>query len=56
MLRTLATSAAALLALAPALAGRLETRGKTVALTLSGGNVDPESYREMLAAEGPTPA
>jgi threonine dehydratase len=35
-------------ALAALLAGRLETRGKTVALTLSGGNVDPESYREML--------
>ncbi len=39
-------------ALAALLAGRLETRGKTVALTLSGGNVDPETCREMLAAEG----
>jgi hypothetical protein len=27
-----------------------------VALTLSGGNVDPETYREMLAAEGSAPA
>ena len=36
-------------ALAALLAGRLETRGKTVALTLSGGNVDPKIYREMLA-------
>ena len=43
-------------ALAALLAGRLETRGKTVALTLSGGNVDPETYREMLAAEGSAPA
>ncbi len=43
-------------ALAALLAGRLETRGKTVALTLSGGNVDPESYREILAAEGAAPA
>ncbi len=43
-------------ALAALLAGRLETRGKTVALTLSGGNVDPESYREMLAAAGSAPA
>jgi threonine dehydratase len=43
-------------ALAALLAGRLETRGKTVALTLSGGNVDPEIYREMLAAEGSAPA
>ena len=43
-------------ALAALLAGRLETHGKTVALTLSGGNVDPETYREMLAAEGSAPA
>ncbi len=43
-------------ALAAVLAGRLETRGKTVALTLSGGNVDPEIYREMLAVEGSAPA
>jgi threonine dehydratase len=35
-------------ALAALLAGRLETRGKTVALTLSGANVDAETYREML--------
>ncbi len=43
-------------ALAAVLAGRLETHGKTVALTLSGGNVDPETYREMLAAEASAPA
>ena len=43
-------------ALAALLAGRLETRGKTVALTLSGGNVDPNTYREMLAAEASAPA
>ena len=38
-------------ALAALLAGRLDARGKTVALTLSGANVDPETYREVLAAE-----
>ncbi len=43
-------------ALAAVLAGRLETRGKTVALTLSGGNVDPKIYREVLAAEVTAPA
>jgi threonine dehydratase len=43
-------------ALAALLAGRFETRGKTVALTLSGGNVDPETYREILAAEDSAPA
>jgi threonine dehydratase len=43
-------------ALAALLAGRLETHGKTVALTLSGGNVDPIIYREMLAAEASAPA
>jgi threonine dehydratase len=43
-------------ALAAVLAGRLEVRGKTVALTLSGGNVDPKTYCEMLAAEGSAPA
>jgi len=42
-------------ALAALLAGRLETRGKTVALTLSGGNVDPNIYREMLAVEASAP-
>ncbi len=35
-------------ALAALLAGRLEARGKTVALTLSGGNVDRETYRRAL--------
>jgi threonine dehydratase len=36
-------------ALAALLAGRFDARGKTVALTLSGGNVDPEAYRRVLA-------
>ena len=38
-------------ALAALLAGRLDAHGKTVALTLSGANVDPETYREVLAVE-----
>ncbi len=42
-------------ALAALLAGRLETRGKTVALILSGGNVDPDNFREVLAAEATPP-
>ncbi len=42
-------------ALAALLAGRLEARGKTVALTLSGANVDAEIYREMPAAEETAP-
>ncbi|MBW7945508.1 MAG: threonine/serine dehydratase [Sphingomonadaceae bacterium] len=35
-------------ALAAALSGKLDLRGKTVALTLSGGNVDAETYRACL--------
>lgn len=35
-------------ALAAALSGKLDLRGKTVALTLSGGNVDAETYRVCL--------
>lgn len=35
-------------ALAAALSGKLDLRGKTVALTLSGGNVDAETYRTCL--------
>ncbi|MHA1151902.1 MAG: threonine/serine dehydratase [Alphaproteobacteria bacterium] len=42
-------------ALAALLTGHLETRGKTVALTLSGANVEPETFREMLVAEASTP-
>jgi threonine dehydratase len=34
--------------LAAVLCGRYDARGKTVALTLSGGNVDPETYRSAL--------
>ena len=34
--------------LAAVLSGRFDARGKTVALTLSGGNVDPETFRKVL--------
>jgi threonine dehydratase len=37
-------------ALAAVLSGRFEARGKAVALTLSGGNVDPETYGRLIAA------
>jgi threonine dehydratase len=37
-------------ALAALLAGRIEAAGKVVALTLSGGNVDAESYCQILTA------
>lgn len=40
-------------ALAAALSGKLPTRGRTVAVVCSGGNVDPEAFAEILAA---TPA
>ncbi len=39
-------------ALAALLAERLDARGKTVALTLSGANVDPQTYREALEQIG----
>lgn len=35
-------------ALAAVLAGRIDCRGKTVAIVLSGGNVDPELYAEAI--------
>ncbi len=35
--------------LAAVLSGRFDARGKTVALTLSGGNVDPETFQKVLA-------
>jgi threonine dehydratase len=35
--------------LAAVLAGRIETRGRTIALTLSGGNVDPGIFHQALA-------
>jgi threonine dehydratase len=35
-------------ALAALLSERLDARGKTVALTLSGANVDPQTFREVL--------
>ena len=34
--------------LAAVLAGKLETAGRTVGIVLSGGNVDPESYAEII--------
>jgi len=37
-------------ALAAVLAGRIETRGRAVAVVLSGGNVDDELLREVLAS------
>ncbi len=39
-------------ALAALLSGRLDARGKTVALTLSGANVDPQTHREALEQIG----
>ena len=39
-------------ALAALLSDRLNARGKTVALTLSGANVDPQTYREVLEQIG----
>jgi threonine dehydratase len=36
-------------ALAAVLSGRFETRGRTIALTGSGGNVDPETFARALA-------
>ncbi len=37
-------------ALAAALSGRLDCRGRTVAVVLSGGNVDPELYARILSS------
>jgi threonine dehydratase len=37
-------------ALAAVLAGRVETRGRTVAVVLSGGNIDDTLLAEILAA------
>jgi threonine dehydratase len=37
-------------ALAAALAGRIETRGRTIAVVLSGGNVDDALLREILSS------
>jgi len=38
-------------ALAAVLAKHLDARGKTVAVVLSGGNVDPQAYAEILAGQ-----
>ena len=40
-------------ALAAALAGKVQTRGRTLAIVLSGGNVDADIYREVLAGQDP---
>ena len=37
-------------ALAAALAGRLPTRGRTIGVVVSGGNVDAELFAQVLAA------
>jgi len=39
-------------ALAAVLAGLVETRGKTVGIVLSGGNVDPSLFAEILRGQG----
>jgi threonine dehydratase len=39
-------------ALAAALAGKLDLRGKTVAIVLSGGNIDPAFHAAIIAADG----
>jgi len=39
-------------ALAAVLAGHFEARGRTAAIILSGGNVDPKTYSEVLAQAG----
>jgi threonine dehydratase len=38
--------------LAAVLAGKIDTAGRVIALTLSGGNVDAELFRAVLAEEG----
>jgi threonine dehydratase len=38
-------------ALAALLAGRLEVKGRTVAIVLSGGNIDPELHARIMAGE-----
>ena len=40
-------------ALAALLAGKFDARDKTVAITLSGGNVDPATFTEAIATVGP---
>ncbi len=42
-------------ALAAALTGRIETRGKTIVVVASGGNVDPAPYVEVLGSASDTP-
>lgn len=42
-------------ALAAVLSGRLDTGGRTVAVVLSGGNVDPAPYAEVIGQRGDEP-
>ena len=44
------------IALAAVLSGRIDVQGKTVAVTLSGGNVDPATFARVLADAGPPSA
>ena len=43
-------------ALAAVLAGRLETAGRTIGIMLSGGNVDPRLFAEVLTGDTPPAA
>jgi threonine dehydratase len=38
-------------ALAAVLAGKVDVRGRVVAVTATGGNVDPSEYRQALAED-----
>ena len=48
----LAVEPSGAVALAAVLAGAIETAGRTLAVVLTGGNVDPETFSEVLASEG----
>jgi threonine dehydratase len=38
-------------ALAALLAGKLEVKGRTVAIVLSGGNIDPDLHARIMAGQ-----
>jgi threonine dehydratase len=42
------------MALATVLAGRIETKNKTIVVVASGGNVDPQAFAQALGAAGAT--
>lgn len=46
----LVTEPGGAVALAALLAGRLDTRGRTIGIVISGGNVDPAVFRQALAS------